>query len=40
MVLTSHIQEEGGRGRRGRAGEGGGGLGTQKLISVLVFEDV
>lgn len=37
MVLTSHIQEEGGR---GRAGEGGGGLGTQKLISVLVFEDV
>lgn len=29
MVLTSHIQEE-----------GGGGLGTQKLISVLVFEDV
>lgn len=35
MVLTSHIQEEG-----GRAGEGGGGLGTQKLISVLMFEDV
>lgn len=34
MVLTSHIQEEGG------AGEAGGGLGTQKLISVLVFEDV
>lgn len=40
MVLTSHIQEEGGGGGRGRAGEGGGGLGTQKLISVLVFEDV